>query len=1163
MPSAGFNIRLSASNERAVRKALENLGKEGQSALAKIDKAAKQANDRGLRSFNRGLAEGQRAMGAYASRLGPLGAALTALGPTGLAAAAGIAVLTVGLGKTVAAGTELEKSAFKIQALLKTTEQASGQTLESIETLARRIGLATLASTAEVREAAAQLLTFKAVSGDAFGRTLTLAQDLSAAMGTQLKSSVLQLAKALEDPERNLSQLNRSGISFNLTQIEMVKNLKASGREAEALGVILSVIEGQVAGAGAGEAEGLAGAWDSLTESMGFFFEGISEHTGLMEGLTAFLRSLASGAESANAALFATPSQQLAAAEAQLAALQAAAAAPPRSTLFESSAQGPAGNRQSMTLGATPGPGLSGGRVQTRPAGDPDPVAAKLRVVEALRLVVAEEKRINALAAERGEIATAQRAADAAAAKAKKEAAKADAADNKARLSELHKQVQQMGKLREQEAKREASLEAFLVGLETEAELATLTTAQREVQLALINAQKVAGKELNDVERERVETAVRAGQAARDAQDAARRAQAEAEKAAQEVTRLAEGVTGTIESGFHDAFFSIFRGSENRDLVGDFLDFVQDGFARLLADMATMALIRPIVLPIVTSLVGGGAAGALVGGGGPLGGGGGGGFNIPGLNLFSGSITDSLNAFGTNLGFSGFTGGVTSGFDAAGFISAGGRFGPSGANLFGATTFGQFLGAAGLGFGAGTLINSLFGGNPLGGTIGSGIGSLGGAVFGSIFPGIGTLLGGLIGGGLGGFFGGLFGGGESVGPNATASFGVTDGRISILDARADNDGDVSRAVALAETAAEVLNRIADLADITFLGENAGAVGFEQEGFFSLAPGGREHFDSAEQAVADFVARTLAGGGFSGELADVVRRSAQLDSSLERLTADVALARAIFDDGLFDQEELSQGEQAIKALSEAFADATERAEELGLSVERVAELRAEALQALTTGFDESIRLQLLAITDPFQAQLEALADAQEQRLKDAIALSADLVEVERLSGLERLRIVEAEQERLQAVADQGRVSFTTAASQIVDFINAQRLGGTSTLSPTDRLTEAQRQFGGLLSQVREGRTGLAGSLTQSAAALISIGRENFASTVNFANLESNVISSLLTISENFTDQGFVDQQIEAIRQQTAADSQNTQQVVDSVELLRREIQLLRQQMALAA
>ena len=83
---------------------------------------------------------------------------------------------------------------------------------------------------------------------------------------------------------------------------------------------------------------------------------------------------------------------------------------------------------------------------------------------------------------------------------------------------------------------------------------------------------------------------------------------------------------------------------------------------------------------------------------------------------------------------------------------------PVNPGLFGTTaSFSSFLSGAGAGFGAGTLLNSILGGNALTGTVGSGAGSIAGAVIGSIVPGIGTLIGGLIGGLAGGGFGGPLG----------------------------------------------------------------------------------------------------------------------------------------------------------------------------------------------------------------------------------------------------------------------------------------------------------------------------------------------------------------------------------------------------------------------
>ena len=143
------------------------------------------------------------------------------------------------------------------------------------------------------------------------------------------------------------------------------------------------------------------------------------------------------------------------------------------------------------------------------------------------------------------------------------------------------------------------------------------------------------------------------------------------------------------------------------------------------------------------------------------------------------------------------------------------------------------------------------------------------------------------------------------------------------------------------------------------------------------------------------------------------------------------------------------------------------------------------------------------------------------------------------------------------------AFAVSAS-IVDFLKAQSLSPTSTLSPAERLVESQRQFEDLLGRVRGGELGLTGALQQSAHTLIGFGRQNFASTVDFANIEKFVRSSLLNLSENFLSDDFIDRQIDAqidaITQQTEVIAEGDAQVVDAVELLRREIQLLRQELA---
>ncbi len=108
--------------------------------------------------------------------------------------------------------------------------------------------------------------------------------------------------------------------------------------------------------------------------------------------------------------------------------------------------------------------------------------------------------------------------------------------------------------------------------------------------------------------------------------------------------------------------------------------------------------------------------------------------------------------------------------------TAGSSVGLGGTSIPSTVTLGGLLGGTAAGFGAGSLLNSLDGGNSTTGTLGSGVGSLAGAAIGSIIPGVGTLIGGVA-GGLLGSLGGLFSGPKK---NAYANDQITtaDGEFS-------------------------------------------------------------------------------------------------------------------------------------------------------------------------------------------------------------------------------------------------------------------------------------------------------------------------------------------------------------------------------------------------
>lgn len=98
---------------------------------------------------------------------------------------------------------------------------------------------------------AALLLTFTNIRGEAFERTMIAANNMAISISggiptfEQLKSSALQLGKALQDPAGQLGALSRSGFTFTGTQKEMIKNLVEQGKLFEAQSIILDAADTQ------------------------------------------------------------------------------------------------------------------------------------------------------------------------------------------------------------------------------------------------------------------------------------------------------------------------------------------------------------------------------------------------------------------------------------------------------------------------------------------------------------------------------------------------------------------------------------------------------------------------------------------------------------------------------------------------------------------------------------------------------------------------------------------------------------------------------------------------------------------------------------------------------------------------------------------------------
>ncbi|MEM7298205.1 MAG: hypothetical protein AAF391_08070, partial [Bacteroidota bacterium] len=173
---------------------------------------------------------------------------------------------------------EQEQAIAQVRAGLESTGFVAGRTLSELKKKAADLQDNTIFGDERIlKEATAQLLTFTNIAGINFDRTQKAALDLATRLDGDLKSSSIQLGKALNDPVANLSALSRSGIQFSEDQKKVIKELANTNRLAEAQTIILDELEKQYGGSAEAAAEAGLGGFKQLQNSIGDLKEEIGE----------------------------------------------------------------------------------------------------------------------------------------------------------------------------------------------------------------------------------------------------------------------------------------------------------------------------------------------------------------------------------------------------------------------------------------------------------------------------------------------------------------------------------------------------------------------------------------------------------------------------------------------------------------------------------------------------------------------------------------------------------------------------------------------------------------------------------------------------------------------------------------------------------------------
>ena len=223
--------------------------------VAGIDRSKKATA--GLKSTMSSLGSGiGTAFSGIAKSVGALGIAATGAA----AAIGGIAYKLIGIGE------EGLKAENRIKNVVKTMGLFGDQSDEVADRLIKVADATELATGVDgdlIMASQAKLATFKELAktagttGGAFDRATQASLDMAAVFGGDASNYAVQLGKALEDPEKGLASLKRTG-ALTAKQIkEISAEFSQTGNRAKAFDQVLRAIETQVGGSANATASGM------------------------------------------------------------------------------------------------------------------------------------------------------------------------------------------------------------------------------------------------------------------------------------------------------------------------------------------------------------------------------------------------------------------------------------------------------------------------------------------------------------------------------------------------------------------------------------------------------------------------------------------------------------------------------------------------------------------------------------------------------------------------------------------------------------------------------------------------------------------------------------------------------------------------------------------
>lgn len=145
----------------------------------------------------------------------------------------------MGLKEVFDEANESQEAMAQMNAVLKSTGDASGMTKQSLVELAEAQGKTTEYSKTAVEQGENILLTFTNIGKSVFPQTTVACENMATAMHMDLNSACLTVGKALQDPVKGVTALQREGVKLTDSQKKTVAAMVKTGNVAGAQKIIL------------------------------------------------------------------------------------------------------------------------------------------------------------------------------------------------------------------------------------------------------------------------------------------------------------------------------------------------------------------------------------------------------------------------------------------------------------------------------------------------------------------------------------------------------------------------------------------------------------------------------------------------------------------------------------------------------------------------------------------------------------------------------------------------------------------------------------------------------------------------------------------------------------------------------------------------------------